>query len=41
MLGVTTKTLSKIKTLHQIVLPSGHRRYWRAEVEELASKHAA
>lgn len=35
ILGVTTKTLAKMPTLHPIILPSGHRRYLRGEVEAL------
>ena len=35
MLGVTTKTLSRMPGLTPIVLPSGHRRYLRTEVEAL------
>ena len=36
MLGVTTKTLGTMRGLTPIVLPSGHRRYRRSEVEALA-----
>lgn len=41
MLGVTTKTLAKMRDLHPIVLPSGHRRYLRSEIESLTTKDAA
>ena len=35
ILGVTTKTLTAMTKLHPIILPSGHRRYLKAEVEAL------
>lgn len=35
MLGVTTRTLADTKSLHPIILPSGHRRYLRSEIEQL------
>lgn len=41
MLGVSTKTLTTMAGLHPIKLPSGHRRYLRAEIEELAKRVAA
>lgn len=41
MLGVTTKTLSAMPNLHPIVLPSGHRRYLRSEIEAIAAESAA
>lgn len=41
MLGVTPKTLAAMSDLHPIILPSGHRRYHRAEVEALAAGRAA
>lgn len=41
ILGVTTKTLAGITELRQIVLPSGHRRYYTAEILELANGREA
>lgn len=38
LLGVTTKTVAAIPDLHPIVLPSGHRRYLKEEVEALLQK---
>lgn len=35
LLGVTSKTLASMPGLNPIVLPSGHRRYIRSEVEAL------
>lgn len=35
ILGVTTKTLAKMPGLNPIILPSGHRRYLRREVQAL------
>lgn len=35
ILGVTPKTLANMPGLNPIVLPSGHRRYIRGEVEAL------
>ena len=37
VLGVTTRTLIGIGALHPTMLPSGHRRYLRSEVEALAA----
>lgn len=39
MLGVSTKTLATMTGLNPIILPSGHRRYIRAEVIAL-SQHS-
>jgi len=36
IIGVTPKTLAAMTNLHPIILPSGHRRYLRSEVEGLA-----
>lgn len=36
MLGVTPKTLSNMPGLNPIILPSGHRRYIRREIDALA-----
>jgi hypothetical protein len=41
MVGVTTKTLAAMKSLHPIILPSGHRRYLRSEIEALMQERAA
>ena len=41
ILGVTTRTLTSMPSLHPIVLPSGHRRYIRAEVLALLTPDAA
>lgn len=41
MLGVTTKTLSRMPGLTPIVLPSGHRRYRLSEIEALMGAGAA
>lgn len=38
LFGVTTKTVSAMTELNPIVLPSGHRRYLKAEVEALLEK---
>ena len=35
LLGVTTKTVAAMKIPGTVVLPSGHRRYVRAEVERV------
>jgi hypothetical protein len=35
ILGVTPKTLASMPGLNPIVLPSGHRRYIRSEIEAL------
>lgn len=41
LLGVTTKTLAAMPDLHPIVLPSGHRRYLKSEVERILAERAA
>lgn len=41
MVGVTTRTLADMKSLHPIVLPSGHRRYLRSEIEQLIQDRKA
>jgi len=41
LLGVTTRTLTSMTGLHPIVLPSGHRRYLRSEIEALRDGTAA
>lgn len=43
ILGVSTRTVSRMADageLHAIPLPSGHRRYVRAEIEALAQPEA-
>lgn len=39
--GVTTKTVAAMDELNPIVLPSGHRRYLKSEVDALVEKRAA
>lgn len=38
LLGVTTKTVAAITELNPIILPSGHRRYVKAEVDALLAQ---
>lgn len=36
--GVTTKTVAAMPGLNPIILPSGHRRYLKSEVDALVEK---
>lgn len=36
--GVTTKTVATMPGLNPIILPSGHRRYLKSEVDALVEK---
>lgn len=43
-LRVTTKTLQRMAQRHElssVLLPSGHRRYMRAEIDALADSHTS
>lgn len=41
LVGVTTKTLAAMPGLHPIILPSGHRRYLRSEIDRILAERAA